>query len=432
MVLDRTVAEQEEKAMIAEVVAIGDELTSGQRLDTNSQWLSQQLGDLGVRVLYHTTVGDDLQANVAVFRAAAERADLIIATGGLGPTADDLTRQALADAANVDLVEDEAALQSIRRLFSARGREMPERNTVQALFPRGSQVIPNPHGTAPGIYQQFKRSPPALGPARLFALPGVPAEMREMWAQTVQPTIEELLGAQRRVIRHARIKCFGVGESDLEQMLPDLVRRGRRPTVGITVSQATITLRISAEGADDAECANLIAPTAATIKECLGELVFGSEDDELQHAVLRMLAQRKQTLTTLEWGPGGLLSHWLSEADPDSEVFLGGTIVRREGALGRLLADLKRDQAEFSAVLTAALENARQQHGADYGLAIGPFPPNTGESNTRQSPRVVIGVTSAEETLSKEVAFTGHPAILKPRCAKQALNLLRLMLNRNG
>ena len=137
--------------MRAEIISIGDELTSGQRLDTNSQWLSQRLGELGIPVVFHTTVADDLDANIEVFRTAIGRADIVVSTGGLGPTADDLTRDAIAAAAGVELVEDAAAMEHIKNLFARRKREMPERNKLQALFPRGSQVIPNPEGTAPGI-----------------------------------------------------------------------------------------------------------------------------------------------------------------------------------------------------------------------------------------------------------------------------------------
>src|SRR4051812_24705923 len=164
--------------MRAEVISIGDELTSGQRLDTNSQWLSERLGEIGIPVMFHTTVADDLEANVRVFREAADRADVVIATGGLGPTADDLTREALARMLGVELVLDEAALAYIRGLFARRKRDMPERNVVQAMFPAGSRVIPNPHGTAPGIDIDVPRS--GRTAARIMALPGVPAEMREM------------------------------------------------------------------------------------------------------------------------------------------------------------------------------------------------------------------------------------------------------------
>ncbi len=153
-----------------EVIAIGDELTTGQRLDTNSQWISERLTELGVAVVFHTTVADDLLANIEVFRAASQRADVVVSTGGLGPTADDLTREAMAAAAGVELVEDAASLEHIENLFRSRGRGMPDRNRLQAQFPRGAKPIPNPHGTAPGIEQ-------VIGGCRIFALPGVPAEM---------------------------------------------------------------------------------------------------------------------------------------------------------------------------------------------------------------------------------------------------------------
>src|SRR5262245_50641969 len=156
--------------MTAEVIAIGDELTSGQRLDTNSQWLAERLGELGVPVLFHTTVADDLAANVRVFKAAIDRADIVVASGGLGPTADDLTRDALAAATGTQLVLDEASLAHIRALFARRrNREMPPRNRVQAMFPEGSRPIPNPHGTAPGIAVAVPR--PGRGPCHFFALP---------------------------------------------------------------------------------------------------------------------------------------------------------------------------------------------------------------------------------------------------------------------
>src|SRR3972149_3750647 len=153
--------------MRAEIIAIGDELSTGQRLDTNSQWLAERLTELGVDVMFHTTVGDELEANVAVFRAAIDRADVVISTGGLGPTADDLTREAVAAATGGELVQDGAALEHIRSLFTRRGYgSMPERNVVQALFPRGSRPIANPHGTAPGIDMTIPRE--CCAPRRLF------------------------------------------------------------------------------------------------------------------------------------------------------------------------------------------------------------------------------------------------------------------------
>jgi nicotinamide-nucleotide amidase len=424
--------------MRAEIIAIGDELTSGQRLDTNSQWLSQRLGELGVPVAFHTTVGDDLEANVAVFRTAIDRADLVVATGGLGPTADDLTREALALVTGVDLVQDDAALAHIRSLFARRGRAMPERNALQAQFPRGSRPVPNPHGTAPGIEMTVPR--PCCPACRVFALPGVPAEMFAMWDASVAPAIAAVLPS-RRVIRHRRIKCFGVGESDVEAMLPDMIRRKREPLVGITVSGATITLRITASGPNEAACLRAMEPTIQQIYEILGVLVFGEEDDELEHAVMRLLSERKQTLAVAEWATDGLLSQWLAEAAHESNVFRGGVVVRDAAAPTAILGIDVPAGSEFKAPTAQAMARAVcDATESDFGLAVAAFPPSGAAVPTAASGKhaevertgmLQVALAWADGIRTKAFPLASHPAITKPRAAKQALNMLRLtLLNR--
>jgi nicotinamide-nucleotide amidase len=442
--------------MRAEILAIGDELTSGQRLDTNGQWLSQRLGELGVAVAFHTTVGDNLEANIAVFRTAIDRAEIVVATGGLGPTADDLTREALAAAIGVDLVEDKAALAHNRALFARRGRAMPERNALQAQFPRGSRPVPNPHGTAPGIDLTVPRS--CGPPCRVFALPGVPAEMFAMWEATVAPAIAAALPS-KRVIVHRRIKCFGVGESDLEAMLPDMIRRKREPLVGITVSGATITLRITASGPNRAACLKAMESTVAQIRELLGVLVFGEEDDELEHAVLRLLGERRQSVAVAEWATDGLVSQWLAEATPEigspsagglaqpaegpSEpaAFGGGVVVRDAAATHSLLGLILHHSDEAQATTAEALARTiREKTGTNYGLAIAAFPPKGIEAKTATIGRreavertgaLQVALATADHVKVKSFALASHPSITKQRAAKQALNMLRLaLLNR--
>lgn len=412
--------------MIAEVISIGDELTSGQRLDTNSQWLSERLGELGVRVLYHTTVADDMAANVAVFAAAVARADIVVASGGLGPTADDLTREVLAQAAGRELVLDEASLEYIRGLFARYKRDMPESNRIQAYFPAGSKIIPNPNGTAPGIWIDIPR--PGGGQCHVFALPGVPAELFEMFHATVAPAVMAYSG-KPRVIRHRRIKCFGAGESHVEQMLPDLIRRGRSPSVGITVHAATITLRITAEGATPEECQALMQPTAATIRECLGELVFGEEDDELEDAVIRLLKERNQTLATFESGTQGTLVAALSRAAGDDPHFQGGGVVHSAAMMAQTLGPaaglLSQFEPSSREVTEALARRARESCEADYGLAIGPFPHYGAQNPDRP---FHFALASEAGVVVKASALVGHPTIWKPRAAKAALNLLRLTM----
>ncbi len=427
--------------MLAEVISIGDELTSGQRLDTNSQWLSTQLGEIGVRTLYHTTVADDLDANIAVFRTAALRADIVVATGGLGPTADDLTRDALAAAANVPLVLDQASLDHIEGLFSRRGRTMSPNNRRQAMFPAGARIIVNPAGTAPGIDMDVLRPPKPA--ARVFALPGVPAEMREMWQGAVEPAIRAMVGTPR-VIRHRRIKCFGVGESELEAKLPDLIRRGRDPSVGITVHGATITLRITAEGSSANTCLAAMEPTVAAIHECLGDLVFGEEDEELEHAVVRLLRARNQTLATAEWGSGGMIAHWLSEVNGSRACYLGGTVFSNEKILHDLVAVRPSsgtpDQARtMKALVEQTAAACREQFGADYGLAVGDLPSAVsssqsvggGVSSGGEPPQLWCALATDRGVKAVAAPYIGHPDILKARGGKQALNLLRLALVRS-
>jgi len=408
----------------AEVISIGDELTSGQRLDTNSQWLSERLGEIGVRVMYHSTVGDDLAANIRVFREALDRADVIVASGGLGPTADDLTRAALAQCVGVPLVQDDEALQHIQALFARRKRQMPAANVVQAQFPQGSRVVPNPHGTAPGIDLVVQRE--GRAPARVFCLPGVPAEMKEMWSSTVGPAIAAMQ-PEPRIIRHKRIKCFGVGESDLEAMMPDLIARQREPLVGITVHHATITLRVTASGRTPQECDTFMQPTLDTIHQCLGDLIFGYEDDELQHAVVRLLRQQGKTLSTLECGTGGLVAHWLSDVSGSSQQYRGGDVLTSP-------SNANREE------LLAWLRNTQNGFETDYALAIGPFPsgregeapaePSTAQSH--DAGEVLLAVAAEGKIVAKSIPFFGHPDILKARIAKSGLNMLRLMLLKGG
>ena len=210
-------------------------------------------------------------------------------------------------------------------MFARRSRPMPPQNELQAMFPAGSRVVRNPHGTAPGIDLEVSRE--GRGPCRVICLPGVPAEMVEMWHDSVAATIAGFVGGGRRVICRRKINCFGAGESQIESMLPDMIRRGRQPTVGITASKATISLRIAAEGATEEECYAAIEPTVATIRQCLGTLIFGEGDDELQHAVVRLLRDREKTLATAECGTTGLVAQWLASVEGSADVYRGGLVL---------------------------------------------------------------------------------------------------------
>ena len=413
--------------MHAEIIAVGDEITSGQLLDSNSQWLSLRLEEMGIRVLHHSTVGDELEPAAEVFCQAIRRSDVVMITGGLGPTADDLTREAVAMAAGCELLMDPEALENVRRIFARLGRPMPQQNQRQALIPAGGRMIHNPNGTAPGIDLEVPRE--GTGPARLFALPGVPAEMKEIWHDSLVDELRKI-GAGADVVRHRRIKCFGAGESQVEAMLPDLICRGREPRVGINASQATIILRITAAGPTEEACFTAMEPTIAAIRECLGTLVYGQDDDELQDVVVRLLRQRNMTLATAEWGTAGLLAQWLDGVDGAEGPYRGGLVAADKSVLQNLLDVpdelFNGDPPDESELARAMALGCRRVFAADYSLAVGRFPPP--DAVASPPPPVFVALAGPEGVDVKRFPHAGHPAILKTLCAKRSLNLVRLSL----
>jgi nicotinamide-nucleotide amidase len=406
--------------MFAEILSIGDEITSGQTLDTNSQWLSRRLEELGVRTLYHTTVGDELEPNIAVFRQAIERADLVIATGGLGPTADDLTREALAKAVGRGLVLYPEALEQIRRLFALRKREMPKQNELQALFPEGSRMIVNANGTAPGIDLEIPR--PGRPSCRFYALPGVPSEMCELWESYLGEEIAKLAGSTKKIVRK-KINCFGAGESQIESMLPDMIRRGRSPKVGITASKASISLRIDAEAATDEECQKLIESTEKIIRGCLGRFIFGEGDEDLQQVLVQMLAARKQTLAVVEWGVGGLVTHWLSETPGAETCFFGGLVLPNADAAARFLPHDPRGFGARADIQNFVVETCRSLE-ADWLLLIA----DQSEHDGAESECVQLAFGNENFFKMQTITQGISPSLRDIYIAKHALNLARLTM----
>ena len=427
----------------AEVISVGDELTSGQRLDTNSQWLSQRLGELGVQTTRHTTVGDNLAANIDAFRQAVARARFVIISGGLGPTLDDLTREAMAEAFDRPLELHVPSLEHIEKMFARRQRAMPERNRVQAFLPSGSESIPNPHGTAPGIDLELNAGTDHS--CRLFALPGVPAELKQMWAETVEPRIAAEIGNTQGQLRYHAIKIYGIGESDVEVKLPTLIARERTPTVGITVSRATITLRIAARSHTDVEFQRLIAPTVAEIETALGDLIFGAGEDELEHAVARHLIKRDMKLASMEIGASSLIPDWMLAALPAAERFYAGgiafpTLRQASSCSHRSAVDLR--EAEVTDLTTAIeideytcgelAELVRVRFDADIGLAFGIYPTPSELAESSRVFEVVYAISLATPAghiiQTEKRTLAGHPEVVTARIAKTALDTVRRKL----
>jgi nicotinamide-nucleotide amidase len=410
--------------MKAEVLSIGSEITSGKNLDTNSQWLSQRLAELGIAVGFHTTVADDLDDNVAAFRIAAERAGLVIISGGLGPTQDDLTREALALVAGVELVFHQESFDKIQQMFTRRNRIMPERNRVQALHPKDAVVIPNNYGTAPGIYQR-------IGNCHVFALPGVPSEMKAMFEEQVKPHLAKL-GIGGGVLVQRKINCFGTGESHIEEKLYDLTRRGHVPEVGITVADATISLRILAKAETHEAAQAQIAPVEKVIRERLGDLVFGVDDEDLQHAVLRLLAKKRLTLATAESVTCGLVARKIGQVPGASEWFRGGIVAYQNQVKTDVLgvpAKLIEDHDVISAPVVEAMAiGVRTLLKTDLAVStVGLAGPGGGTSD-KPVGLVSVGLAWEGGVKSQSFSWVGTREEIQSRTAKLALNMVRLRL----
>lgn len=410
--------------MKAELISIGTELTSGQSLDTNSQWLSLRLAEIGIPVGWHTTIADDFDANVDAFRVAIGRAGLVVATGGLGPTQDDLTRDVLAKIAGVSLVLHGPSLKHIEEMFARRGRTMPERNQVQAYFPAGTEPIPNPLGTAPGICC-------TVGGCTIAALPGVPSEMRAMYEEQLRPRLLALgLGGGVQVVR--TISTFGAGESAVEEKVADLTRRDHVPEVGITAHGATIALRIFARAASMADAAAQIVPVEQTIRQRLGRLVYGADEDELQDVVMHLLDVKRRTVATAESVTAGLVANRLAQV-PGASAWLRGGIVAYDNRvkveqLGVPQHLLDNFGAVSAPVVEAMAIGCRTRLHTDYGVGTVGLAGPGGATPEKPIGLVFVAVAWDGGVRSASVSWTGTREEIQSRTAKLALNTLRLQL----
>ncbi|HRX84423.1 MAG TPA: competence/damage-inducible protein A [Phycisphaerae bacterium] len=408
--------------MHAEIISIGAELMTGSSIDTNSAWLSEQLTRLGVPTLRHATVGDDAAAIAAAMGESASRAALVLVTGGLGPTRDDLTRAGLAAALGVPLVHDPDSMAQIDAFFRALNRPMPQANRVQADVPAGATVLPNDWGTAPGIRA-------CLGDATIFCMPGVPREMKAMFDRYVTPFVAESGPARGMATRVLR--TFGAGESTLAEQIADLMTPGRNPAVGTTASEGVISVRIVASGATPTDAQQLADADEAEVRRRLGVLVYGHGDDTLASVVGGLLADRSLTLATAESCTGGLIAKFLTDVPGASHYLAGGVVTYSNALKTQLLGVPETLLAERGAVSAEVAETmaeqCRQRLGTDLALSVTGVAGPDGGTADKPVGLVYIALATPAGTQTKECHFSDRldRAAIRDRTAKTALNLLR-------
>lgn len=408
--------------MTAEIISVGTELLLGQTVDTDSAFLGRTLAELGINLYRKGTVGDNFARTVAMIREARERADLLILCGGLGPTEDDLTKEAAAEAFGEELVMDEAAARHIRAIFRRRGAPMVESNLKQALVFGNGRGIPNPNGTAPGALLEKEGK-------TVVCLPGPPRELVPMVNDFLVPYLTERLGGARQVLRSRVLRVIGIGESAMEAKVRDLIH-GENPTVAPLAHLGEAHLRITARAATAAEAEALIAPCEQALRERLGADIYGVDEETLEAVLLELLSQRGRTLATAESVvAGGLLAARLAAVGGSAAPFPGGYLVPSLEAADGVLAvpeELVREHGMASAPVAEALaEAARRALDADYGLAVSGVPAPGGGTAEKPAGLVFVALATGSGVVSRRFQFPGGRDDLRQRAANAALDWLR-------
>jgi nicotinamide-nucleotide amidase len=405
----------------AEILTIGTEILLGDLVDTNSAWISGRLASLGVSLYRHTTVGDNRQRITAALLEAASRADLVITTGGLGPTSDDLTNECLGVAAGRKMIEYPEARRHVDEMFRRFGRKPTPSNYKQALFPEGSKLIPNPVGTAMGAMLE-------LDGALIATFPGVPSEMRSMFEETLEPLVRE---RSEGSIVSRTLWFTGIGESALAEKVQDLLDASD-PTVAPLAGQGKVRLRVTTRAATPEEAEKKIEPVAEEILARLGDYYFGEDDETLESALGKLLAQKGTTLALAESCTGGLLAKRLTDQAGSSAYFMEGHVTYSNDSKEQLLGVPHELLVEHGAVsepvAKAMAEGVRKVGGTDYGLSVTGVAGPDGGTEEKPVGLVFVGISDESGTTAEKLdlsAWRRSREAIRERSANRAFDLLR-------
>ena len=408
--------------MNAEIVAIGSELLLGQIVDTNSAWMAQRLAGLGVNLFYKTVVGDNPQRMLEITNRAMDRSDLVITSGGLGPTQDDLTREVVAQASNRDLVMDPTLLQEIEERFRRRGFIMTENNNRQAFIPEGATPVTNPNGTAPSFIVEDPR-------AVIYCLPGVPFEMKWLFDNELAPYIRGRFGLSDAIYSRV-LKVSDIGESGVDDLMGHLIADSVNPTVGVLAHPGQVDVRITAKATNQSVAEELIAPLETEVRELLKGHIFGVDEETMPQVLGNLLKLRGLTVASYEGLTGGIIAQQLQDAS--GELFLQGVIGCQPNVFHSLLSasieglsfdELMCDGAAMADGMAAAI---RSQTGASLGLAVHSVPDVGKQMENLNSGRTYISVACATGTFRREYNFAGSGTPDRTRAGMNALDLLRV------
>lgn len=408
---------------IAELIAVGTELLLGSIANTDGQFLSQELSKLGISVYHHTVVGDNPQRLRAAVELAKSRADLIITTGGLGPTCDDLTKTVLAECFGKELVYNEEAAERMERYFRRIGREFTPNNYQQAYLPADCTPFQNDWGTAPGCGFE-------VDGVRVIMLPGPPSECQPMFRERAIPFLRDWTEG---VILSRSLRIFGMAESQVEYSLREQMNRMTNPTLAPYAKEGEMELRLTARAESEAEARSLLAPAEEELRVRFGDLIYGTDGDTLEGVCLRLLKERGLTFATAESCTGGLMAKRFTDLSGASAVFRGGVVSYwsevKHGILGVPQELLDTYGAVSEPVARAMAEGARQVTGADLALSVtGVAGPNSDESGNPVG-LVFVGIAGEGESYVREVHAVGHRARIRQTAASHGFDLLRRRLS---
>lgn len=407
----------------AAIISVGNELLNGNTVDTNSNWLESRLLTVSIPVVYSCAIIDDIDEIKSAIEYASAKADIILITGGLGPTDDDLTRQAIAKYLNVQLEYHPEIFKKIEDFFVSINRPLVEKNKIQAYLPKGTSELENNLGTAPGIlYQDDKKI--------IASFPGVPYEMKQMFDNSVYPKLQTIC-TDNLVIK--KIKCMGAGESTVAEMIGDMMARDRNPLINCTVDHGIITFHIIASAVDKKIAEDMAAKDTVKLQHILGPLIFGYDNQTLAEVVGQELSKKKKTLATAESCTGGLISKMITDVPGSSNYFTYGWITySNEAKISQLGVDKKLiDQfgAVSSEVASAMAVGARQKAGSDYSIAVTGIAGPGGGTEQKPVGLVYISIAGPNSIKTEKFLFgSRNRDFIRLRTCQVALNLLRLNL----